>query len=74
MDLYYLLIDKILADGIIKSLKLIKYAEFIKIFGLKRKKKIKAKKINSKAGRIYNIKTATINNNNIIVRAVEGVL
>ena len=35
IDLYYLLINKILADGITKPLKLIKYAEFIKIFGLK---------------------------------------
>ena len=35
MDLYYLLINKILADGITKLLKLIKHAEFIKIFELK---------------------------------------
>ena len=46
MNLYYLLINKMLADGITKSLKLIEHAEFIKIFGLRQKEKIKAKEIN----------------------------
>ena len=35
MDLHFLLINKMLADGITKLLKLIKYAEFIKTFRLK---------------------------------------
>ena len=46
MDLYYLLINKMLADGMIKLLKLIKYAEFIKTFRLRRKKEVKIKGIN----------------------------
>ena len=35
IDLHYLLTNKILTDGIMKLLKLIKYAEFIKTFKLK---------------------------------------
>ena len=46
MDLHYLLINKILIDGITKLLKSIKYAKFIKIFELRQKKEIKAKGIN----------------------------
>ena len=46
MDLHYLLINEILVNGITKPLKLIKHAKFIKIFKLKWKKKIKAKRIN----------------------------
>ena len=46
INLHYLLINKMLADGIIKLLKLIKYAKFIKIFKLRRKEEIKTKKIN----------------------------
>ena len=46
MNLHYLLINKMLADGITKLLKLIKHAEFIKTLKLKRKKEIKIKKIN----------------------------
>ena len=46
MDLYYPLINKILADGIIKPLKSIKHAEFIETFKLKRKEEVKTKKMN----------------------------
>ena len=46
INLYYLLTNEMLADGITKLLKLIKYAGFIKIFKLRRKEKTKTKEIN----------------------------
>ena len=41
MNLHYLLINKILIDSIMKLLKSIKHAKFIKTLGLKKKELIK---------------------------------
>ena len=46
MNLHYLLINKMLINNIIKLLKSIKHAEFIKTLKLKRKEEIKTKRIN----------------------------
>ena len=46
INLNYLSTNEILTDGMTKPLELIKHAEFIKIFRLRRKEEIKVKGIN----------------------------
>ena len=43
MNFKYLSTNEMVADGMMKPLKMIKHAEFIKILRLKQKKKVEAK-------------------------------